>query len=166
MTNPHGPGAVASLGDERCAILAGLDLALAPRVRLLREVGGTYGRARVDAGSVHLSGLCRVGVSPCKEHRYAGSRVIEILVVPDCANAAAARAVVDAALSDLGMGNTPVRTTVVETLAIAADRGFSGSPTILIDGRDPFAAPSVPPALACRVYATHEGLRGVPELDT
>ena len=112
--------------------------------------------------------ICRVcsiwAFRRAKKTDCAGSRVIEILVVPDCANAAAARAVVNAALSDLGMGHTPVRTTVVETLAIAADRGFTGSPTILIDGRDPFAEPSAPPALACRVYATHDGLRGVPEL--
>ena len=31
-------------------------------------------------------------------------------------------------------------------------RRFSGSPTILIDGWDPFARPGGEPALACRVY--------------
>ena len=39
---------------------------------------------------------------------------------------------------------------------------FRGSPTVLVDGRDPFADESAPAGLSCRVFATPEGLRGAP----
>ena len=48
----------------------------------------------------------------------------------------------------------------------AADRyGFAGSPSILLDGRDPF--PSAPRdfALTCRIYSTPQGPAGVPTLE-
>ena len=40
--------------------------------------------------------------------------------------------------------------------------GFRGSPTVLVDGADPFAEPGQPFAYACRVYATPGGLAGSP----
>ena len=43
--------------------------------------------------------------------------------------------------------------------------GFRGSPTILIDGKDPFADPKAPVGLACRVYRTPAGLAGTPTLE-
>jgi hypothetical protein len=44
-----------------------------------------------------------------------------------------------------------------------ADRlGFTGSPTILLDGVDPFAVSGTPPALSCRMYRTTAGLAGAP----
>lgn len=42
--------------------------------------------------------------------------------------------------------------------------GFSGSPTILVDGQDPFADQDAPIGLACRLYATEEGLQGAPTI--
>jgi glutaredoxin len=42
---------------------------------------------------------------------------------------------------------------------------FRGSPTVLLDGVDPFADPSAPIGLSCRLYATPEGLRGIPTVD-
>lgn len=40
---------------------------------------------------------------------------------------------------------------------------FPGSPTIRIDGEDPFPVPEREQwALSCRTYATPEGLRGAP----
>ena len=39
---------------------------------------------------------------------------------------------------------------------------FRGSPTILIDGLDPFAEESAPVGLSCRVLPTPDGLRGAP----
>ncbi|MGA8980263.1 MAG: thioredoxin family protein [Pedococcus sp.] len=64
---------------------------------------------------------------------------------------------------------TGVRVTV-STRAVGstedADRlGFTGSPTILLNGTDPFAQPGDVPALACRVYATPDGLAGSPTVD-
>jgi hypothetical protein len=43
--------------------------------------------------------------------------------------------------------------------------GFTGSPTIWLDGTDPFASPNAVPALACRVYASPDGLAGSPAVD-
>jgi hypothetical protein len=45
----------------------------------------------------------------------------------------------------------------------AAERvEFHGSPTILVDGRDPFATGDEPIGMTCRVYRTEEGARGMP----
>lgn len=47
-----------------------------------------------------------------------------------------------------------------------ADRvGFRGSPSVLIDGTDPFADQDAPVGLSCRVYSTPEGLAGSPTLE-
>ena len=54
---------------------------------------------------------------------------------------------------------------LVETVAEAAALGFTGSPTILVDGRDPFDVPSTPPGLSCRLYRTPDGLAGSPIID-
>lgn len=50
----------------------------------------------------------------------------------------------------------------VDTPAEAERLGFAGSPTVLIDGIDPFATGDEPTGLACRVYETDEGLDGAP----
>jgi hypothetical protein len=39
---------------------------------------------------------------------------------------------------------------------------FRGSPTILVDGRDPFASGDEPIGLTCRVYPTEHGTQGAP----
>ena len=53
----------------------------------------------------------------------------------------------------------------IETPEAAAEAGFRGSPTVLIDGVDPFADPDAPVGLSCRVYRTDDGLAGSPTLD-
>jgi hypothetical protein len=50
----------------------------------------------------------------------------------------------------------------VEASDDLAALGFRGSPTILVDGEDPFAEGSEPFVFACRVYATPSGLAGSP----
>lgn len=50
----------------------------------------------------------------------------------------------------------------VDTPEAAEQLGFRGSPTVLVDGRDPFATGEEPTGLSCRVYATPQGLRGAP----
>ena len=42
---------------------------------------------------------------------------------------------------------------------------FRGSPTLLLDGVDPFAEPDDPVGLSCRVFRTPEGLRGAPTVE-
>jgi hypothetical protein len=57
--------------------------------------------------------------------------------------------------------NATVTSEVVVTQDEAERWGFAGSPTILVDGRDPFPATGRP-ALACRLYRTNAGLQGAP----
>ena len=40
--------------------------------------------------------------------------------------------------------------------------GFHGSPTILVDGRDPFVTGDEPVGLTCRVFRTEAGVEGSP----
>jgi hypothetical protein len=89
---------------------------------------------------------------------------VELLVVPNCPNAAPAAALLGTALADVGLAHVPITTTVIDTASQAERRGFIGSPTILIDGDDPFAEPRQPSALACRIYGTTTGPAGIPDL--
>jgi hypothetical protein len=43
-------------------------------------------------------------------------------------------------------------------------RGY-GSPTILVEGQDVSGAGEIDGTASCRVYATSEGLRGVPSVE-
>lgn len=53
---------------------------------------------------------------------------------------------------------------VVDTAERAEAVGFQGSPTVLIDGRDPFWDASLETGLSCRLYDTGEGREGSPSL--
>lgn len=55
--------------------------------------------------------------------------------------------------------------TKVETPEEADQAGFRGSPTVLVDGTDPFVTGDEPTGLACRVYATPDGPQGSPTLE-
>ena len=88
---------------------------------------------------------------------------IELLVIPGCPNAAAAAELIATAVADTRVQSTVTRT-VITSRAQAQRCGFVGSPTILVDGSDPFARRGAPPAMACRLYSTSDGLRGVPAL--
>ena len=92
--------------------------------------------------------------------------VVELLVVPDCPNEGPARALLRAAAGIAGLGDLPVRVSVIDSPEEAQRRGFAGSPTFLIDGVDPFAVPGAPIGLTCRVYPTDHGLSGVPEVSS
>ena len=50
----------------------------------------------------------------------------------------------------------------VDTPAAAEEWSFRGSPTVLIDGRDPFATGEEPVGLSCRIYQTPDGPAGSP----
>jgi len=67
------------------------------------------------------------------------------------------------AIEDLAVG---IEMQLVESPEEAAAVGFRGSPTVLIDGIDPFADPDTPAAgtLACRVYQTDDGSPTVDQL--
>ena len=57
-----------------------------------------------------------------------------------------------------------VRYQLIDTPEAAAEQGFRGSPTVLVDGRDPFADRDAPIGLACRIYQTETGPAGSPSL--
>ena len=54
---------------------------------------------------------------------------------------------------------------LIDTPEAAEQHGFRGSPTVIIDGEDPFADPDAPVGLSCRVYATEAGYGGSPSLE-
>jgi hypothetical protein len=54
---------------------------------------------------------------------------------------------------------------LVRDEAEAQRLGFVGSPTILVDGRDPFAQPGASPALACRIYRGGVAAEGSPTVE-
>ena len=53
----------------------------------------------------------------------------------------------------------------VETSEEAERVGFRGSPSVLVDGIDPFAEADAPVGLSCRIYQTPGGAAGSPTLD-
>ena len=59
------------------------------------------------------------------------------------------------------LGFTLVRQEV-STDEQARAEGFRGSPTVLVDGRDPFAEDDAPVGLSCRLYDTPAGPAGAP----
>jgi hypothetical protein len=86
---------------------------------------------------------------------------IELLVVEDCPHQAAAAELIATAVADTAVKATITHTTIANEDQ-ATQRGFTGSPTFLLNGTDPFARPGAPVALVCRLYSTPDGLRGVP----
>ncbi|MEW1996914.1 hypothetical protein ACFWFH_32835 [Streptomyces coelicoflavus] len=90
---------------------------------------------------------------------------IEIVVVPDCPHETPAAERLRAVLDDLGLYDTTFTIRTVADQAEAERTGFTGSPSILIDGRDPFAEPDRPAGLTCRVYRTPAGPAGLPTTD-
>lgn len=88
---------------------------------------------------------------------------VEVLVVPDCPNEAAATELIQAAATNTGVFAIITRTEIT-THEQAQERGFTGSPTILVNGIDPFARPGQPVALTCRLYTSPAGLQGIPAL--
>lgn len=58
-----------------------------------------------------------------------------------------------------------VRHQLVETAEEAETWLFRGSPSVLIDGRDPFADPDAAIGLSCRLYPTPDGPAGAPTLE-
>lgn len=54
---------------------------------------------------------------------------------------------------------------VIDTPEAAEEVGFRGSPTILVDGVDPFDDGDGPVGLSCRVYDTPQGRAGAPTLE-
>ena len=86
---------------------------------------------------------------------------IEILHIGDCPSWREAGTRVEAALVALRIHGS-IEYRLLNTAADAAGTRFVGSPTILLNGDDLFPVMTRSADLACRMYATPDGLRGVP----
>lgn len=79
---------------------------------------------------------------------------ITMLTVPDCPNVPVMRERIAEALDG--------RAAVIELVEVAAESdaarwGMTGSPTVLLDGIDPFPIPGAPLSVSCRLYRDAEG---------
>ncbi|MER5597980.1 hypothetical protein [Streptomyces sp. NPDC002265] len=79
---------------------------------------------------------------------------ITVLTVPDCLNAPVIGERLARALEGRGAEVTLVE---VRDAGQAERFGMTGSPTVLIDGVDPFAVPGAPASLSCRLYRGPDG---------
>jgi hypothetical protein len=78
-----------------------------------------------------------------------------LLSVPACPNAALFEERLAVAMA--GRPGAVMRRRVIADEQDAAQAGMHGSPTLLIDGVDPFAAPEEAPSLSCRLYRDAAG---------
>ena len=88
---------------------------------------------------------------------------LTILEVAGCPHAALLEERLAAALA----GGPPavIIRRVITDPGEAARAGLHGSPTVLVDGSDPFAAPGQPASMSCRLYDNGAGrLEGAPSV--
>jgi hypothetical protein len=99
------------------------------------------------------------------EETATGPVTVTIRYFEGCPNWHTAHERLRAALRDASMADVEPVLERVETLEDAERLKFAGSPTILIDGEDPFAETGAQFGLTCRVYRTPDGLAGSPTAD-
>jgi len=88
---------------------------------------------------------------------------LTVLAVPGCPNAPVLGGRLAAAVD--GRAGVSVSCQVISDEGEAAQWGMHGSPTLLIDGVDPFAGPEQPPSMSCRLYRDDNGqLSGTPSV--
>lgn len=90
---------------------------------------------------------------------------ISLLYFDGCPNWHVADERLRAALVAVGRSDDAVEHVLVSTPAEAEAAQFHGSPTVLVDGWDPFADPDAPVGLACRLYRTEQGVAGSPTVE-
>lgn len=80
---------------------------------------------------------------------------LEVLHVPDCPNTA----VLAERLDQLSVerGDVMIEQRMINDQNEAAARGMTGSPTLLVDGVDPFAVAGLSPSVSCRLYLDEHG---------
>jgi hypothetical protein len=87
-----------------------------------------------------------------------------LLTVPGCPHAATFEERLAAALAR--HPGTVVHRREIAGEREAAEAGMHGSPTLLVDGADPFAVPGQPPSLSCRLYRDAAGrMSGAPTVE-
>ncbi len=68
------------------------------------------------------------------------------------------------AMTDVGREDVQIMYQRIDSLDDAERLDFQGSPTFLVNGRDPFSERGVAASLSCRVYQTEEGTQGAPSV--
>jgi hypothetical protein len=85
---------------------------------------------------------------------------LTILHVPDCPNVATLH---DRLTQAIGPDEFELTLRLVDSEELAAALGMTGSPTLLVDGVDPFAEPGRSTGVSCRLYRDEAGhLAGAP----
>ena len=90
---------------------------------------------------------------------------VRLLYFDDCPNWRLAQARLDEALATIGEEAASVGHEVVSSPEQAERVGFRGSPTILVNGTDPFADPADPVGLSCRIYRGPAGVDFAPTVE-
>ena len=90
---------------------------------------------------------------------------LRVLYFNDCPHWRVAEARLRETLVGLGVTAASVTYERVETPEQAERTGFRGSPTILVDGRDPFAHPDDLVGLSCRIYRNPGGAEYSPTVE-
>ena len=88
---------------------------------------------------------------------------VTLLYFDDCANWTDTDRHLEALATELG--NLVITHHLVDTPEEAERTSFRGSPSVIVDGVDPFADPDAPVGLSCRVYQTPDGPAGSPTID-
>jgi len=68
------------------------------------------------------------------------------------------------AAADIGQEELQITYQRIDSPEDAERSDFHGSPTFLVNGRDPFGGGEAPASLGCRVYQTEEGIQGAPSV--
>jgi hypothetical protein len=89
---------------------------------------------------------------------------VALLYFDGCPNHHNAEAQLRRVLDELAWGGSLVRINV-DSIESAEKLRFRGSPTIHINGVDPFADPDAPVGLTCRLYPTGVGYQATPPVD-
>lgn len=86
---------------------------------------------------------------------------ISLLYFDGCPNHHATLALLEALLDESSWDGI-IQLINVDSPERAEELNFRGSPTVWIDGVDPFLDTDAPVSLSCRIYPTEEGYRGTP----
>ena len=86
---------------------------------------------------------------------------VSLLYFDGCPNHHATQALLDGLLDEAGWNGT-IQLVNVDSPERAEELEFRGSPTVLINGDDPFLDTDAPVGLSCRLYPTDDGYRGTP----
>lgn len=91
---------------------------------------------------------------------------VELLYFDQCPHWRLADERLREALTAVGRADQTISYVQVGTAEGAAGSGFAGSPTILVNGLDPFRATGATPGgLSCRLFSTPDGLAGSPTVE-